>query len=550
VVEGLLKRQRFGDSQMIRLPDYPELGPRNATRTPPVTDQQDRAALASARTRLLAADVRLRRELADDADHATWSARYEEGMQASQTEAGALIRSPQDRARFEDTAKLDLQRAAAELARSARQLRFNEDLATLRETALAAGDEATRVAAIDTAGEIFAAALANGDLTSEDADRARQDWVRRYSVGRIELARLANEVAATSEQPNPVEDGDSLLADNALPDAETDGHTSGAESAKANKSAANRQISARHEAIHESNLDQPDDLVGGSQSQEKLTVHDATSSDDPVVEGDLDIHRAAPPSDPDALHFGRVPEWIEDIFNPDGIPPKVRHDREKLPGRQQLKRNDDGTWELKYEITGKTGVTRQGESNEESYRIRYYDKNGILIREAVVELLPPAQPLSTSAPSSGFPRNGGINISPSLEPVIQKVYDDTMAKTGRGFKVTSGSRGPERQAKAMYDNYAAKKRDRYRNRQAAAQVRAAYDLGVSEGETPGQIVLRMQRVLEDQVRRGTYVSLHMRSGAMDIRGDTSPEVIGFLRKHPSVSTVLGEGNHWHIQFRQ
>jgi hypothetical protein len=136
-------------------------------------------------------------------------------MQASQTEAGALIRSPLDRARFEDTAKLDLQRGAAELARSARQLRFNEDLATLRETALAAGDEATRVAAIDTAGEIFAAALEHGDLTPESAGQHRQDWVRDYSAKRIELARLANEgpdaanaVTGQSDSETPTNDDD------------------------------------------------------------------------------------------------------------------------------------------------------------------------------------------------------------------------------------------------------------------------------------------------------------------------------------------------------
>jgi hypothetical protein len=64
---------------MIRLPDYPELGPRLAPRSPQVADRQDRAALASARTQLLAADVRLRRELADDPDHSSWNARYEEG---------------------------------------------------------------------------------------------------------------------------------------------------------------------------------------------------------------------------------------------------------------------------------------------------------------------------------------------------------------------------------------------------------------------------------------------------------------------------------------
>jgi LysM repeat protein len=184
-----MKRQRNGAKPMIRLPDYPELGPRQAPRTPPVTDQQDRAALASARTRLLAADVRLRRELADDADHATWSARYGKGMQAVRTEAGDLIRNPADRARFEQTAALDQQRGAAELARSARQLRFNEDLASLHDTALIASDEATRVAVIDTASEMFDAALANGDLSPESAGQHRQDWVRDYVDKRNELAR-------------------------------------------------------------------------------------------------------------------------------------------------------------------------------------------------------------------------------------------------------------------------------------------------------------------------------------------------------------------------
>jgi hypothetical protein len=171
---------------MPRLPDYTDLGARpipqlrrelardphagavgealagvgeamgEAVRQGPV--KPDRAALATARARLLTADVALRQELPNAADHQTWAPRYAEGMQAARAEAMAQIANPADRTRFAQQADLDQSRGAAEIGRAARKARLDADLATLHTTAQAAPDEATRVAVFDTVHEHIAAA--------------------------------------------------------------------------------------------------------------------------------------------------------------------------------------------------------------------------------------------------------------------------------------------------------------------------------------------------------------------------------------------------------
>jgi murein DD-endopeptidase MepM/ murein hydrolase activator NlpD len=184
---------------MPRLPDYRELGSLNPNAGQRMLERPDRGALASARTRMLAADVALRRDLATDPDYGSWSARYDAGMQATRTDAAGLIRNPSDRARFEQDAHLDQQRGAEALEREARKVRFHADLTTLHDTAQAAGDEATRIAVFETVRESIAAAQANGDLEPERAGALRREWVQNYAQRRIEAIRPTNEVSGDIE---------------------------------------------------------------------------------------------------------------------------------------------------------------------------------------------------------------------------------------------------------------------------------------------------------------------------------------------------------------
>jgi hypothetical protein len=100
----------------------------------------------------------------------------------------------------------------------------------------------------------------------------------------------------------------------------------------------------------------------------------------------------------------------------------------------------------------------------------------------------------------------------------------------------------------MYNNYADGTAPRYRNRAAEAEIRAAYDMGRSNGWSKAQTVRAMTEVIQRQVNNGVYISSHMRSNGLDIR--TPPaNVLEAIRNDPNVRNVGVENDHIHIDFR-
>ncbi|MEO6717454.1 MAG: hypothetical protein ABIM50_09440 [Novosphingobium sp.] len=136
-------------------------------------------------------------------------------------------------------------------------------------------------------------------------------------------------------------------------------------------------------------------------------------------------------------------------------------------------------------------------------------------------------------------------------PVIDKanILSDAVSQaTGHGIHVTSGRRNAVRQAAAMYDNYFNNRVPNYLNKAAEAEVRTAYHQALRSGVSRDHAITEMANVLSRQVGNGIFLSLHMRSGAIDIR--TPPaNVLRAIRNHPSVQSATVEKNHIHIQFR-
>ena len=163
---------------------------------------------------------------------------------------------------------------------------------------------------------------------------------------------------------------------------------------------------------------------------------------------------------------------------------------------------------------------------------------------------PTPRPVTTegAAVAARFPANRGIDLSPATVRNANALHDAVRAETGYSIHVTSGRRGPARQAAAMYDNYADGTPPTYRNRAAEGEVRAAYLEGRRNGWSRARTVESMTAVLAAQVDRGVYLSRHMRDGSIDIR--TPPQhVINAIRDNPNVRSVLVENDHIHIDFR-
>lgn len=137
-------------------------------------------------------------------------------------------------------------------------------------------------------------------------------------------------------------------------------------------------------------------------------------------------------------------------------------------------------------------------------------------------------------------------LEEKMEELAKKVFD----KTG-GHKITysSGYRTPYRQAKAMYDN--AKEKgvgdfDKYTAKDLAKEIKDAY---LADKDDKDKAVSAMTEVIEKQVARGKYISLHLRSGAVDISSvdkshyDTIKKLVSEMS-----GSSLNEGDHLHVQF--
>ncbi|MBW8754446.1 MAG: hypothetical protein JF595_09885 [Sphingomonadales bacterium] len=159
---------------------------------------------------------------------------------------------------------------------------------------------------------------------------------------------------------------------------------------------------------------------------------------------------------------------------------------------------------------------------------------------------PAAQKIS-APPAIRFDSCPGLDLSAQVIVKANSLSDSIQATTQYRIMVTSGRRGADRQAEAMYDNYADKTSKRYADVSAERDVKRAFDQGRNAGKGRDEIIDDMAEVLKAQVSRGVYISRHMRSGAIDIR--TPPaRVLQAIRNHPSVQSVLVENDHIHIQF--
>jgi hypothetical protein len=151
-----------------------------------------------------------------------------------------------------------------------------------------------------------------------------------------------------------------------------------------------------------------------------------------------------------------------------------------------------------------------------------------------------------------FTSNAGVRLTPAVVGQTNALHDAIREQTGFALHVTSGRRGPDRQAAAMYDNLADNSSPRYRNQAAFNEVRDAYVGGRSEGLGRAAIVERMSTVLQSQVDRGVLISRHMSDRAVDIRMPpvaSRAEVLTAIRDNPAVQSVGVEDDHLHIQYR-
>ncbi|WP_333571707.1 LysM peptidoglycan-binding domain-containing protein [Sphingomonas sp.] len=151
-----------------------------------------------------------------------------------------------------------------------------------------------------------------------------------------------------------------------------------------------------------------------------------------------------------------------------------------------------------------------------------------------------------------FTSSPGIDLTPAATRSANALHDSVQAATGFSIHVTSGRRGPDRQASAMYNNFADNSSPRYANQAAFNEVRDAYLSGKRAGLGRAAIVDRMANVLQRQADRGVLISRHMSDRALDIRMPPAANrqaVVAAMRDNPAVQSVGIEDDHLHVQLR-
>ena len=146
-----------------------------------------------------------------------------------------------------------------------------------------------------------------------------------------------------------------------------------------------------------------------------------------------------------------------------------------------------------------------------------------------------------------------VTLSDRAAAKVERLDRAYFQKTGTHLVVTSGTRDPIRQAKAMYKmlRLGADILELYRHKAAAREIKQAYDS--SAGKPPEDAIGAIHAVLQAQMDRGVFISAHLRAGAVDIRNKTmSPaERRAFVKSVEELggAALLEETKppHYHLQ---
>ncbi|MEJ7731698.1 MAG: hypothetical protein WKG00_21110 [Polyangiaceae bacterium] len=147
---------------------------------------------------------------------------------------------------------------------------------------------------------------------------------------------------------------------------------------------------------------------------------------------------------------------------------------------------------------------------------------------APAEALPGGPPHGdTQAVAPGAGAGGGtryqtlpeVTLSPEVERKIARIAEAYHRRTGKDLVLTSGTRDVARQAEAMYEllRLGTDLSRLYRNRGAARELSDVFRAAHAARRGAKQVIAELERVLSAQVARGTYVSAHLRAGAVDVR---------------------------------
>lgn len=116
-------------------------------------------------------------------------------------------------------------------------------------------------------------------------------------------------------------------------------------------------------------------------------------------------------------------------------------------------------------------------------------------------------------------KDKSVKLSKKVEKKVGEIAGAYHEKTGKELVITDGSRTAADQADRMYDKIIDGEdlSTVYSNAKALKPIQKAYDDGLAAKKSASEIKADMTKVIESQVKKGTYISDHLRAGAFDVR---------------------------------
>ncbi len=172
----------------------------------------------------------------------------------------------------------------------------------------------------------------------------------------------------------------------------------------------------------------------------------------------------------------------------------------------------------------------------------------------------PASPQANPAPASDasepahYSALKNVILSERMKAKAVEVANGYYTKTEKDIVITSGTRTPAGQAAAMFRKLKlGDDLSDYVNRQAAKEIKDAYQAGESAHQSDADIRAAMTRVIEAQVARGTFISRHLTGNAFDVRIEglsaAEREALEAAAKASGAKVLLeSKPPHLHVQF--
>ncbi len=120
---------------------------------------------------------------------------------------------------------------------------------------------------------------------------------------------------------------------------------------------------------------------------------------------------------------------------------------------------------------------------------------------------------------SGYQVLPDVNLPTKVEDHIRVVAEKYHKATGKNLVVTSGTRDAASQAEVIYEKLIAGDDivKLYKAKNAAIELKRIYDEGKAAKNDRASIVEDMAAAIRGQVKKGVFISAHLRAGAADVR---------------------------------